>query len=84
MDLSKTAKNKRDAVEDPLFRLSGLIDKLEQIHTRIDAAIRVWPQIGRTLQPAQQLLEAILNDMRSLKKSIAHLWHEGFEVNWKE
>ena len=84
MDLSKNAKNKRDAVEEPLFRLSGLIDKLEQIQTRMEAAIRVWPQIGRTLHPAQQLLEAILKDMRSLKKSIAQLWHEGFEVNWKE
>lgn len=84
MDLSTEAKNRRDAVEDPLWRLSKLIDRLEQIHTRIDAAIRVWPQIGRTLHPAQQLLELILEDMRSLKKSIAQLWREGFEVNWKE
>lgn len=84
MDLSTQAKKRRDAVEDPLFRLSGLIDKLEQVHTRMDAAVKVWPQIGRTLQPAQQLLQSILNDMRSLKKAIAHLWHEGFEVNWKE
>lgn len=84
MDLSTEAKNRRDAVEDPLWRLSKLIDRLEQIHTRIDAAIRVWPQIGRTLQPAQQLLELILDDMRSLKKSIAQLWREGFEVNWKK
>lgn len=84
MDLSSRAKNRRDAVEDPLWRLSKLIDQLEQIHTRLDAAIKVWPQIGRTLQPAQQLLESILNDMRSLKKSIAQLWQEGFEVNWKK
>lgn len=84
MDLSTEAKNRRDAVEEPLFRLAGLIDKLEQIQTRMDAAIKVWPQIGRTLHPAQKLLEVILNDMRSLKKSIAQLWHEGFEVNWKE
>jgi len=83
MDLSKTAKNRRDLVEDPLFRLSGLIDKLEQIHTRMSAAIKVWPEIARTLNPAMQLLEVILNDMKKLKAALAQLWQEGFEVNWK-
>jgi len=71
-------------VEEPLFRLAGLIDRLEQIRTRMNAAIRVWPEIGRTLHPAVKLLDAILNDMRSLKKSLAQLWREGFEANWKE
>jgi hypothetical protein len=83
MDLSTRAKNRRDAVEDPLFRISGLIDKLEQIHTRMSAAIKVWPEIGRTLNPAMQLLDLILNDMKKLKAGLAQLWQEGFEVNWK-
>lgn len=84
MDLSKKAKKKRDAVEDPLFRLSSLIDRLEQIRTRINAAVKVWPEIGRTLNPALYLLDAILNDMKKLKSGLAALWQEGFEVNWKE
>ena len=71
-------------MEDPLFRLSSLIDRLEQIRTRINAAVKVWPEIGRTLNPALYLLDAILNDMKKLKSGLAALWQEGFEVNWKE
>lgn len=84
MDLSTAAKQRRDTVEDPLFRLAGLIDKLQQIKTRMDAAIKVWPQIGGTLTPALQLLDAILNDMNKLRSGLSKLWRDGFDVNWKE
>lgn len=83
MDLSTTAKNKRDAVEEPLFRLSNLIDSLEEIRTRINAAVKVWPEISRTLSPALHKLDIIINDLRSLKSAIAVLWQQGFDVKWK-
>lgn len=84
MDLSTAAKQRRDTVEDPLFRLAGLIDKLQQIKTRMEAAIKVWPQIERTLTPALQLLDTILNDMHKLRSGLSQLWRDGFDVNWKE
>ena len=42
MDLSKSAKTRRDAVEDPLFLTEQLIDDLEEVRTRMDAAMKVW------------------------------------------
>jgi hypothetical protein len=71
-------------VEDPLWVTGRLIDKLEQVRTRMDAAIKVWPQIGRTLNPAMNLLDAILQDLYALKDALGALWQEGFEVNWKK
>lgn len=83
MDLSKTAKKKRDLVEDPLWRLEKLLDRLEQVHTRMSAAVRVWPEIGRTLNPALRSLEAVRNDLQALKNALALVWREGFEMKWK-
>jgi hypothetical protein len=70
-------------VEAPLFRLEGLIEKLELIRVRIDAAVKVWPEVGRTLNPALCLVDSILQDLRNLKDALAVVWREGFEVNWK-
>jgi len=46
MDLSKKKKQKRDAVEQPLFQLEKLIDCLEEIRTRVNAALSVWPRLA--------------------------------------
>lgn len=84
MNLSTKAKNRRDVVEDPLFRLGRLIDMLTQIRTRVDAAMKVWPEISKTLQPALRLLDEILNDMTNLRSGLSQVWREGFEINWKK
>jgi hypothetical protein len=70
-------------VEDPLWRVSKIIDRLELVKTRMDAAVRVWPEIGRTIHPAMSLVNELLQDLTSLKQALSTLWREGFEVNWK-
>lgn len=83
MDLSKTAKQNRDAVETPLFQLENAIHYLEEIRTRINAALAVWPEVGRTLKPAMAKLDAVMTSLYALQESLSHLWNEGFEKKWK-
>lgn len=83
MDLSKTAKKNRDLVEDPLWRISRIIDTLDEIRTRAGAAIAVWPETQRTLQPALTKLDLIIEDLHALKEALSLLWQQGFDVKWK-
>lgn len=83
MRLSSTAKQKRDAVEQPLFQLEKLIDCLEEIRTRVNAALSVWPEIGRTLKPATAKLDEVIASLYELKKSLSDLWDRGFQAKWK-
>ena len=83
MDLSTQAKKRRDLVEAPLWRVSKLIDVIEEVRTRIDAAVKVWPEIGRTLHPALRIIDAVLKELTSLKQELSALWQAGFEMKWK-
>lgn len=84
MDLSKTAKRNRDMVEEPLFLTGKLIDDLEEVRTRVDAAMKVWNETERTLKPALHKLDAHLKELDELKKKLALLWQQGAAKMWKE
>jgi hypothetical protein len=71
-------------VEDPLFRIANLIDAIEGIRTRVDAAMKVWPEISRTVKPALDQVDQIISDLKALKEALSLLWQHGFEVNWKK
>lgn len=83
MDLSKIAKKKRDRVEDPLRLSEQLLDKLEECRTRLDAAIKVWPETKRTLQPALDKQNAIVQELEELHRKLAELWKQGAAAKWK-
>ena len=83
MDLSKTAKKKRDAVESPLFDVEQALHDLEEIRMRIDAAVKVWPETGRTLKPALKKHEQLQEQLDALKESLSALWDAGFARKWK-
>jgi chromosome segregation ATPase len=83
MDLSKSQKTRRNAVEDPLFRTEQLLDELEETETRIDAAMQVWPETKRTLQPALNRLKQYKTNVASLQKELALLWKHGAASKWK-
>ena len=84
MDLSKKAKTRRDAVEDPLLLTEKLIDDLEEVRTRVDAAMKVWHETSRTLHPALTKLDAQLKDVNELHAKLAILWKQGAARMWKE
>ena len=83
MDLSKIAKRNRDAVEAPLFLTERLIDHLEQIRTRIEAATKVWSETKRTLEPALPECDVAMKEIGELRKSLAELWKRGAASKWK-
>lgn len=83
MDLSKKQKTRRDAVEAALLRVEKLLDQLEEVHTRTDAATRVWKETSRTLQPAMRRLEEARSDLKVLQEELSALWMAGFRVKWK-
>lgn len=83
MDLSKKQKTMRDAVEAPLFRVERLLDQLEEISTRTNAAMKVWSETSRTLQPAMHKLENVRKDLTRLQEELSQLWKAGFEAKWK-
>lgn len=83
MDLSKKQKTRRDAVEAALLRVEKLLDQLEEVHTRTDAATRVWKETSRTLQPAIRRLEEARSDLKVLQEELSALWMAGFRVKWK-
>ena len=84
MDLSKSAKTRRDAVEEPLFLVEKLLDELEESRTRIDAAMKVWPETRRTLQPALSKQDSVSKRLRKLQEELTFLWKQGFAAKWKE
>jgi hypothetical protein len=84
MDLSKSAKKKRDAVEGPLFLTQELIEDLEEVRTRVDATMKVWHETSRTLHPALIKLDARLKDVNELHEKLAILWKQGAARMWKE
>ncbi len=84
MDLSKKAKTRRDAVEEPLFCAAFEIERLDEVRKRIDAAIKVWPETQRTLSPALSTLDEMLGEFENLRKALSLLWHAGAEAKWKE
>lgn len=83
MDLSKKQKTRRDTVEAPLVRVEILLDQLEEIHTRTDAAIKVWSETSRTLQPAVKKLESVRSELIKLQEELSAIWKAGFEAKWK-
>ena len=83
MDLSREQKNNRDAVELHLFETEKLLDELEEISTRLDATLKVWPETQRTLDPAARKLKAILQKMEDIKSGLSKEWQEGFDRKWK-
>jgi len=83
MDLSKKQKNRRDAVEAPLFQLEKMLDLLEEIHTRTDAAVKVWPETERTLGPALRRQETMEKELDALREKLQELWQFGFTRKWK-
>lgn len=83
MDLSKNQKRRRDAVEAPLFRVEQLLDQLEEIRTRTDAAMRVWTETSRTLGPVTNKLDNVRSDLSKLQEELSQLWQEGFKAKWK-
>lgn len=88
MDLSRSQKTRRDAVEDPLFLVEQLLDELEQCHTRINATMQVWPETRRTLQPAARLLDerqqqSAVARLKQLQSKLALLWKHGAATLWK-
>lgn len=84
MNLSKDAKTRRDGVEEPLWQINDLLDKLELSRDRIDAVIKVWPDTKRTLRPALELQDEVIKDMAELKVKLSELWKQGHERHWKE
>ena len=84
MDLSKKQKSKRDAVEIPLLHVEKLLDLLEETRTRTGAAIKVWPETKRTLEPALQKQEAIEKELEELREKLQELWQHGFVKKWKD
>lgn len=84
MDLSKTAKKKRDQVEEPLFLLEKLLDELEECRTRIDATMKVWPETSRTLRPALSKQDLVSKRLKELQAKLSFLWKRGFATKWKE
>ena len=83
MDLSKKQKTRRDAVEAPLFRVEQLLDHLDEVHTRMEAAVKVWSETTRTLSPAIHRLDHARKDLRKLQEELSELWKQGFEAKWK-
>jgi exonuclease VII small subunit len=83
MDLSKSSKNNRDRVEEPLFLIEQILDDLEECGTRIDAAMAVWPETARTLQPARRKQQAAEKRLAALKEKLAALWKQGYRNKWK-
>lgn len=88
MDLSRSQKTRRDAVEEPLFLVEQLLDELEQCYTRIDATMTVWPETRRTLQPAAHLLDerqqqSAVARLKLLQDKLALLWKQGAANLWK-
>lgn len=77
MDLSKKQKTRRDAVEAALLRVEKLLDQLEEVHTRTDAATRVWKETSRTLQPAMRRLEEARSDLKALQEELSALLDGG-------
>jgi hypothetical protein len=84
MDLSKTAKTRRDSVEAALWTSEGLLDDLEECRIRINAAMAVWPETQSTLKPALKKQDAILKQFSKLKKELEDLWQQGHKKKWKE
>ena len=83
MDLSNDAKNRRNDVEEPLWQINDLLEKLELSRTRIDAAMQVWPDTKRTLRPALDLHDEIVKDIETLKDKLSQLWKDGYDKHWK-
>lgn len=83
MDLSKQAKTRRDRVEAPLFRTEKLLDDLDEIRRRIDAAMKVWNETTSTLAPALGKIDAVARQLEELKKELACLWEQGRAGKWK-
>lgn len=83
MDLSKNAKSNRDSVELPLLKANILLEKLELSRTRINAAIKVWPDTKRTLQPALDAHDEIIRQVTELHEDLSQLWKQGHETHWK-
>jgi hypothetical protein len=84
VDLSKKAKSRRDAVEAPLLSVEKILHDLEESRTRIDAAMTVWPETRRTLQPALSKQDAMAMKLVDLKKELSCLWEQGHKSKWKE
>lgn len=83
MDLSKSAKRKRDAVEVPLFLTEQLLDELEEITTRVNATTQVWHETQRTLDPALTKLHKVSAQVSELQKALQAAWHAGAAQHWK-
>lgn len=84
MDLSKTAKTRRDQVEAALWTSEQLLDDLEECRTRINAAMAVWPETQSTLKPVLKKQEVILKQFNKLKQELESLWQQGHKRKWKE
>jgi hypothetical protein len=83
MDLSKNQKTRRDAVEDPLWKVQKLLERLENIETRVGAAVKVWDETKRTLNPALKEARLARQELDELQQALAELWKIGFELKWK-
>lgn len=70
-------------MEAPLFRVEQLLDQLEEIRTRTDAAMRVWTETSRTLGPVTNKLDNVRSDLNKLQEELSRMWQEGFEAKWK-
>jgi exonuclease VII small subunit len=82
MDLSKRAKKIRDRAEEPLWDLEELLHDLEECQTRLDAAIKVWPETTSTLKPALKKQNALAKKLIGLQGKLSGTWKQGHKSKW--
>ena len=82
MDLSKSAKTRRDAVEAALFPLEKLLTDLEECQRRVEAARRVWRETASTLDPVTEKLQALEGELSDWQARLSALWEQGYVRKW--
>jgi hypothetical protein len=81
--MSDSAEQRRETVENALFRASRMRSDLELAHLRVNQAMQHYPAARRLLQPVSEYLLEWERHLASIKSALQRLWEDGNEQHWK-